>query len=196
MKRTLVIALVAAAAVAAASLAYAAIPSANGTISACKNGDGELNVVDAEAGQTCKGNKQLLTWNQQGPAGPVGPVGPAGPAGAAGPAGPAGEDGAPGADGEDGVSGRVVIFNTSGDFSSDHSRAVYAACPSGKVPIGGGGRIFGPLDDPDLQGAGPTVVSVHNSYPTPNGWFVQAVETVATNYDWLLRTYVICAAAS
>jgi hypothetical protein len=75
MKRTLVIALVAVAAVAAASFAYAAIPSANGTISACKDSKGALKVIDAEAGNACNGNQQLLTWNQQGPQGPPGPAG-------------------------------------------------------------------------------------------------------------------------
>lgn len=69
MKRTLVIALVAAVAVAGTSFAYAAIPSANGTISACKDSKGSLKVIDAEGGQTCNGNQQLLSWNQQGPAG-------------------------------------------------------------------------------------------------------------------------------
>ena len=75
MKRTLLVALVAVAAVAAASFAYAAIPSANGTISACKDSKGALKVIDADAGQTCNGNQQLLAWNQQGPQGPAGPAG-------------------------------------------------------------------------------------------------------------------------
>lgn len=72
MKRTFVIALVAAVAVAATSFAYAAIPSTEGVISACKDSKGALKVIDAEAGQTCNGNQQLLSWNQQGPAGPAG----------------------------------------------------------------------------------------------------------------------------
>jgi len=58
-----------------ASVSYAAIPDANGTISACKDSRGVLKVIDAEAGQTCNANQQLLTWNQQGPAGPQGPPG-------------------------------------------------------------------------------------------------------------------------
>ena len=56
----------------AAGVSYAAIPSSNGTISACKDNKGALKVIDAEAGQTCNTNQQLLTWNQQGPQGPPG----------------------------------------------------------------------------------------------------------------------------
>jgi opacity protein-like surface antigen len=66
MKHTPVIVLVAVAAVAAASFAYAAIPAANGTISACKDQKGALKVIDAEAGQTCPSGQQLLTWSQDG----------------------------------------------------------------------------------------------------------------------------------
>jgi hypothetical protein len=55
-----------------AGVGYAAIPSAGGTISACKSSKGALKVIDAEAGQSCPDGQQLLTWNQQGPAGPQG----------------------------------------------------------------------------------------------------------------------------
>jgi hypothetical protein len=61
-------------AVAAARVGYAAIPSADGTISACKNSKGALKVIDAEAGQTCTDGQQLLTWNQQGPASAAGTI--------------------------------------------------------------------------------------------------------------------------
>jgi hypothetical protein len=65
---------------AVASVSYAAIPSSSGTISACKDNKGVLKVIDAEAGQTCAGNAQPLTWNQQGAAGPAGPQGAPGTA--------------------------------------------------------------------------------------------------------------------
>jgi hypothetical protein len=51
-----------------AGVGYAAIPAANGVISTCKDSKGALKVIDAEAGQTCNANQQLLTWNQQGAA--------------------------------------------------------------------------------------------------------------------------------
>jgi hypothetical protein len=46
----------------AAGVGYAAIPGSDGTISACKDARGGLKVIDAEAGQTCKSDQQLLTW--------------------------------------------------------------------------------------------------------------------------------------
>lgn len=84
-----VIPVVAALAVIAAGVSYAAIPSSNGVISACKDNKGILKVIDAEAGQTCNANQQLLTWNQQGQPGPQGSAGPQGPSGPQGPAGSA-----------------------------------------------------------------------------------------------------------
>jgi hypothetical protein len=97
-------------AVAAAGVAYAAIPSSDGTISACKDNKGALKVIGAEAGQTCPGSQQLLNWNQQGPPGPQGPAG---------------------------VSGYEVVSESSGvAFASLLIKTVL--CPTGKVPLGGG----------------------------------------------------------
>lgn len=81
MKRRLAIGLLVLAAIGAASIAYAAIPAANGVISGCVDKTGALKLIDAEAGVTCGGGKQLVAWNKQGPAGPQGPQGPQGPAG-------------------------------------------------------------------------------------------------------------------
>ncbi len=62
----------------AAGVAWATIPAADGTITACYNAkNGKLRVVD---GTPCKKKEKALTWNQ------------------AGQQGPAGEPGAPGAD--------------------------------------------------------------------------------------------------
>lgn len=88
MKRTLLVALLALAAVAAAGLAYGAIPSSNGTITGCVDAKGSLKLIDAEAGATCAAGKQTLTWNQQGPAGPQGAQGTQGPQGPQGAPGP------------------------------------------------------------------------------------------------------------
>jgi hypothetical protein len=86
--RRLIQTVLAMAAVAAfASVAFAAIPSSNGLISACKTTDGAIKLIDKEAGQTCPGSQKLVEWNQQGPAGPAGPAGAAGPQGAQGPQG-------------------------------------------------------------------------------------------------------------
>jgi hypothetical protein len=68
--------LAAAARVAApAATTYAAIPSANGVISACKDAKGGLEVIDAENGATCSANQLALSWNQQGPRGDAGATG-------------------------------------------------------------------------------------------------------------------------
>jgi hypothetical protein len=79
-----------AAAAAVGSVGYAAIPSADGTISACRDTQGRLKVIDAEAGATCASGQQAMKWNQQGPQGPRGFMG------LQGPAGPAGSQGSPG----------------------------------------------------------------------------------------------------
>ena len=72
MKRLHVLFAAAALLIVAAGAGYAAIPASNGTISACKDNKGALRVIDAEAGQTCNTNQQLLTWNQHGPAATAG----------------------------------------------------------------------------------------------------------------------------
>jgi hypothetical protein len=61
--------------VAAAGVAYAAIPSSTGVISGCySNRTGALRVIDAEAGMTCTSRETPISWNQQGP--PAQPPGP------------------------------------------------------------------------------------------------------------------------
>jgi collagen triple helix repeat protein len=111
--KTRLITIVAALGLLAAGVAYAGIPGANGTISACKDNKGVLKVIDAEAGQNCANNQQPLTWNQQGPAGPpgvAGPEGPAGPQGLQGPRGFIGLQGPAGPIGLQGPSGTATTF--------------------------------------------------------------------------------------
>jgi hypothetical protein len=58
----------------AGSLAWAAIPDANGVFQGCvKNGSGDLRLIDGDAGQTCKPNESAVSWYQVGPSGPAGP---------------------------------------------------------------------------------------------------------------------------
>lgn len=66
LRRIIQTGLVAAAVAAVAGVAYGAIPSANGTITACVDSKGAVKVIDAEAGATCGAGKQTLTWNKQG----------------------------------------------------------------------------------------------------------------------------------
>ena len=111
------VALVIAACVAiVAGASYAAIPAANGTISACVKQNGEIQkLMDTEAGDTCTGNnKKVVTWSQQGPAGPQGSAG--------------GQR----------VSDRAGHSRPISD--SRRQGEVRAFCPAGTKPLGGGGQ--------------------------------------------------------
>lgn len=69
---------------AAAGVAFARIPDADGTIHGCRNAStGALRVIGSRA--HCRDNERRLDWNVRGPAGPAGPIGPAGPEGEPGP---------------------------------------------------------------------------------------------------------------
>lgn len=80
-RKLFVLAVLAVAAAAVAGLGWAAIPAANGTITACMDNKGALKVIDAESGAACPASQQQLDWNVRGPQGPAGPQGPQGPAG-------------------------------------------------------------------------------------------------------------------
>jgi hypothetical protein len=91
---------------------YAAIPGSGGVINGCYGAsNGQLRVIDAESGETCKNNEKAISWNEKGQkgdtgaAGPQGPAGPAGAAGPQGPQGPAGQNGAVGSQGPQGATG-------------------------------------------------------------------------------------------
>jgi hypothetical protein len=69
--------LIVAAVAVGATVAYATIPDAGGTIHACYDiRKGTLRVVDTDAGQTCGSTERALVWSQTGPQGPMGPAGP------------------------------------------------------------------------------------------------------------------------
>jgi hypothetical protein len=81
-------ALVASAAVVIAGISFAAIPGADGTISACfKKTTKILRVINAEDGQKCRSNERAISWNQEGPPGPSGSPGVQGVQGSPGPQG-------------------------------------------------------------------------------------------------------------
>ena len=65
----------------AVGIAKAAIPdSGTGEIHGCyQKNQGQLRVIDAQAGATCGPSELGLVWNQIGPTGPSGPSGPSGP---------------------------------------------------------------------------------------------------------------------
>lgn len=91
---------------AASGTALAAIPSANGVITACYLPRvGILRVVDVEQGQSCRKQEQTLTWNLAGLPGPKGDKGDPGPQGEPGSQGLPGPQGLQGEPGPQGIQG-------------------------------------------------------------------------------------------
>ena len=94
-----------------AGIGYATIPSSGtGVINGCYAKNGELRVIDTDAGEKCKKNEAEISWNQgakgdTGATGPQGPKGDTGATGATGPQGPKGDTGATGATGPQGPQG-------------------------------------------------------------------------------------------
>lgn len=106
-------------ALAIGGVAFAAIPGANGVISACYDKQsGQVRVYDAAGGtpKGCGKTEAAITWNQQGPKGDQGDQGPQGPAGPAGPAGPTGATGPAGPAGPAGPGGTSLGFSGSRGF--------------------------------------------------------------------------------
>jgi hypothetical protein len=92
-------AIVAVGLVAAAGLAYSAIPDGSNVLTACmlKN-VGTVRLIDPSlpSGSLmshCSVLETQVSWNQQGPSGPAGPAGPPGPRGPQGLTGPQGDPG-------------------------------------------------------------------------------------------------------
>lgn len=82
-QRPLVIAGVSAALVAViGGVAFAGVPGPTGVIAACYGESSRLvRIIDEEAGQSCRGDENALTWNQKGEKGAQGDRGPQGPSG-------------------------------------------------------------------------------------------------------------------
>jgi hypothetical protein len=156
------------AAFALTGVAYAAIPSVDGTIHACySNQTGALRVVDAEAvgGGRCADTETALTWNQEGPVGPVGAPGPTGPAG--------GFKGAR----------RVKAF---GLFTDATSKTVTVECGPGEIATGGGHQLLGAYDGRVITRSFPVGGS------TPTAWQVKARAPAALG-NWRVRAWAVCA---
>jgi hypothetical protein len=113
-----------------AGVAYGSIPGPDGVIHACRDGSGNIKVIDS--GATCPKGWTSVDWNQTGPQGPQGVQGEPGPTGAAGPQGPAGFMG------YDVITQRVHV-PWSGDWNQPSQFQMMA--PSGKVILGAGQNL-------------------------------------------------------
>jgi hypothetical protein len=109
---------------AAAAVAYGAIPAGNGVISACyDNQSGQMRIYDAAGGlpKGCGKAETAISWSQQGPKGDKGDTG---------------------SPGSPGLSGHEVVFEAGSRFAEE--AGIYGVsetvdCPAGKVAFGGGG---------------------------------------------------------
>jgi hypothetical protein len=152
----------------------------------------------------------------QGATGPAGgPTGPAGPAGATGATGATGADGATGATGATGVgatgptgatgldgptgptgatgaagtgvSGWEIVEDGGTPSNGNSPKNDSAACPAGKVAVGGGYTVTFAAAGNDAD------VSVSASYPSSaTTWQVNAAENAPAG-NWSLEAYVVCA---
>jgi hypothetical protein len=124
------------------SAVQAAIPDASGVINGCyQKNVGNLRVIDAGAGQSCRPSEIAISWSKTGPQGPQGPAGPQGPkgdTGATGPAGPQGPAGPPGPKGDTGATGATGPTGPQGPPGPVHQVAgvVQSDCTL-QVPIAG-----------------------------------------------------------
>ena len=114
------------------TVATGAIPdSDDGVVHGCYlTGQGQVRVIDHQAGVRCKGNEVHITWNEKGvkgdtgPAGPAGPQGPKGDTGATGPRGLRGFTGATGPKGDKGETGAAGPQGLKGDTGATGPRGL------------------------------------------------------------------------
>lgn len=189
---------------AAVGVGYAAIPGANGVIRSCyQKNVGNLRVIDADAGQSCRPSEIPLSFNQTGPQGPMGDTGPQGQRGDTGATGATGPQGIQGLKGDTGATGpggpagagvsgyQIVSADVPGPSGS-------VFCPTGKRVLGGGAEI----------GSNPhRIFALDASNPNGQlGWFASEIlvedhNSVTSDFDLAytvptLRIWAICATTS
>ena len=122
-------------------------------------------------------------WTDAGPVqGPKGDTGDTGATGPQGPAGPQGPKGDPG-----GVSGYVVVAGSAVPLDPGSFDTGTAACPAGKVALGGGVKLSSETD-----------LNIIDSYPSANGsgWNGSAFEFDGASSSGTFTVYVVCATAA
>ncbi len=187
-------------------VAYATIPAADGTYTACVSkpvqsgqlkGVAAVGLLDTAVKPTCPSGTNQVTWNEhgqpgpagpQGPPGPQGPAGPQGPQGNPGPQGPQGATGAQGAQGPQGTQGpqgpagptNLVVRQTG---LSPPGGFIRSDCDPGERATGGGGRVI-------TSTSGEFGLQASVPFPTvgtPTGWNVQGEPGT------VVQAFVVCA---
>lgn len=118
----------------------------------------------------------------QGPQGTSGPAGAMGPMGPIGPMGPAGPQGVPGVSGYEVVATPVVSVTVNGNQTTTLS----AACPAGKIAVGGG---F------DYSGNVAPITPVASFPAAADTWRVMVRLSQVSAASFQGRVFAICAAA-
>jgi hypothetical protein len=126
-----VVLVVVVATLAAGGIAWADIPDVGGIHGCYKKVNGQLRVIDTDAGQACHPSEDPLSWNQTGATGATGATGSTGPKGATGPTGPKGATGPSGF-----LGGRVVTATVS--VPAHGFEEAIARCSRGEIATGGG----------------------------------------------------------
>ena len=105
----------------AAGIAYAAIPGSGGVINACyQKLNGQLRVIDIQAGQSCLLSEVSLTFNQTGPQGIQGIQG---------------IPGIPGIPGTNGTNGTNGINGTSAAYTAHGTNPLSVSVPAGNYVV-------------------------------------------------------------
>jgi hypothetical protein len=190
-----------------AGLASGAIPGAGGVITGCYGtNNGDLRLIDSDAGDGCRNAETPISWNQVGPKGdpgiqgPKGDTGPQGPQGVQGPKGDQGPQGIQGPQGPPGATDVRVYFSINTTDMGPGTKRSVAVCPTGKFATGGGYSLSGSfvalatvevvLDIPGVSAENPTSISGNGRHTV---WTVQAHQFGADT-NWSVQAYVLCVA--
>ncbi len=131
----------------------------DGIINGCyKKNDGQLRVVANL--DDCRQSEMPVSWNQEGPPGEQGPAG---------------------------VLGYEVVLAAT-DENSEDLKFMNVECPSGKVAIGGGARVFGDI----TNGVAIVANGPEGTTSAPESWSGLAKEISPTDKNWGLRVDVFC----
>ncbi len=144
-------------------VATGAIPSSDGTITACEAKIANvryLRPIDTQAGESCKPSEKRIAWNQKGPKGDPGPAGPKG----------------------SGL-GKIREQVNSEAIAPGQGQA-NATCHAGEHVIGGGFQL-GLTGDEDIR----VVSSIADT--AANGWVVEAFNNTSGSQEVLVQA--LCA---